>query len=239
MNVVPFPLSDNEPELIQLAPKPFVRNDPWMGLTEAIAWIGSRDKRFSDAAYWWLHERDDRKRDDTFPLWFTMRADLGAYYGANINDAEAQVMASGLAAIGRYCGGAFQPMDQLLWVDVKLSFNDVPDSISPTDIRQCIGKPPWSHIRFKRDEVLRRWPSDTAPIPEFEPELPPKVLRAEVRAWVRARIDGDERMASVASNYRTAFPGRRVDLNREQVREIYRNEFAEMRGASVRPGPRA
>lgn len=167
MNVVQFPRPVNEPRLIATAPQAYVRNDPWMGLTEAIAWVGSRDKRFSDAVYWQLHEREDRSRSDMAGLWFVMRDDLEERYGAVIAEAEAEVMASGLMAVGRFQGGGFEPMDALRWVDVQIALDDVPDAITPRDIRNNLGKPQWSHIRFKRDDVLALWP---VPVPD-EPKV--------------------------------------------------------------------
>lgn len=240
MSVLPFHRPDNEPTLIALAPEGYVRCDAYMGLLETIAWVGSRDTRLSAAAYWYLHEREDRRRDDSFPLWYLLWQDLADHYNARVKDAEAEVMAAGLEAVGRFQGGGFEVMAPLLWVDVQLAFDDVPDSIRPKDIRNNLGKPLWSHIRFKRGDVLKRWPDEAAPpaVGLAEPDVPPKATRAELQEWVRERIRADESQSAVCAAFKGAVPGKRVDLNREQVRDIYRAEFAALKGQAVRPGPR-
>lgn len=240
MSVIQFPRSETDPTLIRLAPQAYVRRDPYMGLMEAIAWVGSRDKRFSDAAYWYLHEREDRRRDDSFPLWYLMNADLPAHYNASIKDAEAEVVTSGLPAFGRFQGGGFEAMDPLLWVDVQLAFDDVPDSIRPRDIRNNLGKPLWSHIRFKREDVLARWPESVAAEPvEAEAADPPAtVSRSEFRSWIVDRIKADERLSAVEKVFRSAFPGKIVKFDRDTLRDMWREEYRALRGDEVRPGKR-
>ena len=81
-----------------------------------------------------------------------------------------------------------------------------------------------------------------APIAEaeatIEPELKPKATRAEMQAWIVERINAGDTLSQVERSFRSAIPGKAVKLNRDQVREMYHDEFVPLRGEIVRPGKR-
>lgn len=66
----------------------------------------------------------------------------------------------------------------------------------------------------------------------------PVVTRAELQAWVRERTAAGDDQTTVERAFRGAFAGKVVHQDREAVREIYRQEYADLNGAAVRPGPR-
>jgi hypothetical protein len=72
--------------------------------------------------------------------------------------------------------------------------------------------------------------------PESEPL--PKVTRNELRHWIVTQIETGATQTQVAKDFKKAFPGKRLEWQREDVREIYRHEYVLLHGVSVRPGVR-
>ena len=91
-----------------------------------------------------------------------------------------------------------------------------------------------------RADVLARSPQPgerSADLEAVDPEPLPVVTRAQLQAWIREQIATGITQEAVGKSFRSAFPDRRVKQSREDVREIYRAEFAASHG-ELRPGPR-
>lgn len=69
-------------------------------------------------------------------------------------------------------------------------------------------------------------------------DILPSASKAEVREWVRSKIREKAKLIDVDASFRKAFTGRRLSVDREEVRKMYREEYAAHNGATLRPGPR-
>ena len=66
----------------------------------------------------------------------------------------------------------------------------------------------------------------------------PVATRKEIHGWIASAINEGRSQDWVGRNFRTAFQGKRVNMNREQVRQAFTELYEEHHQQALRPGPR-
>jgi hypothetical protein len=138
------------------------RPRPFIGLTEAIAWLVVRDEQaaqgveavmsddgFSKVARWieFSQEWQERGLVD-FTAAFRELSELAA-----VGD---------LSGLGRNGARGFEPIPAVDWIEAELDYGSEPDAFKPSGSPGWIFGTVWTHIRFKRADVYRIWPAQPA-----------------------------------------------------------------------------
>lgn len=216
------------------------RNPSHLGMLEAVAWIASRDYRLSDAVYRRLYADRHERRSDGHHFFATRNSlskALWASHGTSICDAEDELFAAcaneEIEAFGWYDSPSYKKMAPSDWIEVRPSWGSV-DGLEPKHAgMNLFGEPRWSHIRLLCEDVLRLWPELEGPAPELRREP----SRADVRKWVRERIKEGDAKEAVVEARAASFPNNKTPP-REMVREIYDDEFFDIKGRHVGMGRR-
>jgi hypothetical protein len=172
--------------LVSTAPPLLPGPDATIGLIEAVAWVGTRSRRASDAVRWHLYMRD-HGRDFLQGHWLATWCGLGELLESEY-DTFASLEAARLidaAALGEIVGyGRFGDSEDRLtieprhWINVKVAFEHL-DSIAPDDAPpNLFGKPRWHDIQFLRSDVERLWPAPQRPQAKAS-----VTARSPVRPW--------------------------------------------------------
>lgn len=127
-----------------------------MGLMETLAWIALRDNRAALAARWHSLDRPDLDACWMGAAWSMLAEDVRAQ-GGSLRAVEREAIdkcASGaITGKGRGVGG-FHDIPANDWLGGKLFQGNLPDTL----LSDPVSGGGWSHVQFRRDDVLALWP---------------------------------------------------------------------------------